>query len=203
MTFKEIVMQRYATKRFDGRSVPEETIRELLELVRFAPSAINLQPWRIRVVTDPAIKERLQPAAFNQPQVTTCSHLLVFCADPDYEGLIRKLEGLLLKNGVPDEMRETVVGMSRQFAAPMSVEQRLAWSTAQTYLALGNALNGATALGLDSCPMGGFDPAAVSEILAIPAPLVPVMLCPVGYAADQPGPKLRHPLEELLVSVVR
>lgn len=198
-TFKEIVMQRYATKRFDGRTVHEETIRELLELVRFAPSAINLQPWRIRVVTDPAEKERLQPAAYDQPQVTTCSHLLVFCADPDYDGLIRKLEGLLRKNGVPDEMRETVIGMSRQFTAPMTPEQRLSWSAAQTYLALGNALNGAKALGLDSCPMGGFDPAAVSTILGIPAPLVPVMLCPVGYAADERGPKLRHPLEELLV----
>lgn len=192
-------MQRYATKRFDGRAVPEETIRELLELVRYAPSAINLQPWRIRVVTDPAIKERLQPAAFDQPQVTTCSHLLVFCADPDYDGLIGKLEGLLRENDVPDEMREMVIGMSRQFTAPMTPEQRLAWSTAQTYLALGNALNGAKALGLDSCPMGGFNPVAVSEILAIPAPLVPVMLCPVGFAADEPGPKLRHPLEELLV----
>lgn len=198
-TFHEIVMQRYATKRFDGRAVPEETVRELLELVRFAPSALNLQPWRIRVVTDPAVKERLQPAAFGQLQVTTCSHLLVFCADPDYDELIRKLDRLLASNGVADEMRETVVGMSRQFADPMSAEQRLAWSTAQTYLAVGNALNGAKALGLDSCPMGGFDPAAVREILALPAPLVPVLLCPIGYGADEPGPKLRHPLEEILV----
>ena len=192
-------MQRYATKRFDGRAVPEETVQELLEFVRFAPSALNLQPWRIRVVTDPAEKERLQPAAFGQPQVTTCSHLLVFCADPDYDGLIRKLDGLLRKNHVPDEMRETVIGMSRQFTAPMTAEQRLSWSAAQTYLALGNALNGAKALGLDSCPMGGFDPAAVSNILRLPTPLVPVMLCPIGYAADTPGPKLRHPIEELLV----
>ena len=147
-------MQRYATKRFDGRAVPEETVRELL-LVRFSPSAINLQPWRIRVVTDPAVKARLQPAAFDQPQVTTCSHLLVFCADPDYEGLIRRLEGLLASNNVPGEMREMVIGMSRQFTAPMTPEQRLAWSTAQTYLAVGNALNGVTALGLDSCPWAG------------------------------------------------
>jgi len=192
-------MQRYATKRFDGRAVPEETIRELLELVRLAPSAINLQPWRIKVVTDAATKERLLPAAFDQPQVTTCSHLLVFCADPDYDGLIRKLEGLLSSNNVPNEMREMVIGMSRQFTAPMTDGERLAWSTAQTYLALGNAVNGAKALGLDSCPMGGFDPEAVSTILGLPAPLVPVMLCPVGYAADQPGPKLRHPLEALLL----
>jgi nitroreductase / dihydropteridine reductase len=92
-----------------------------------------------------------------------------------------------------------VIGRSRQFAAPISVEQRLAWSTAQTYPAVGNALNGAKSYGLDSCPMGGFDPAAVSEILAIPAPLVPVMLCPIGYGVDEPEPKLRTPRDELLV----
>jgi len=148
-------MQRYATRRFDGRTVSEEMVHELLEPVRFSPSALNLRPRDFRVITDPAVKERLQPAAYDQPQVTPCSHLLVFCADPDYEGLIRKLEELLRKNGVPDEMRETVIGMSRQFTGPLTPEQRLAWSTAQTYLALGNALNGAKALGLDSCPWEG------------------------------------------------
>ena len=199
MKFQEIVMQRYATKRFDGRAVPEETVHELLELVRFAPSALNLQPWRIRVVTDPEQKTALRPAAFDQEQVTTCSHLLVFCADPDYEGLIARLDALLSANRVPEEMRQMVVGMARQFTGEMSHDQRLAWSTAQTYLALGNALNGAKALGLDSCPMGGFDPVAVTGILGIPAPLVPVMLCPIGYAADRPMPKVRFALDEILV----
>jgi len=199
MKFQEIVMQRYATKRFDGRTVPEETVHELLELVRFAPSALNLQPWRIRVVTDPAQKAALRPAAFDQEQVTTCSHLLVFCADPDYEGLIARLDTLLSANRVPEEMRQMVLGMAQQFTAEMPPEKRLAWSTAQTYLALGNALNGAKALGLDSCPMGGFDPVAVTGILGIPAPLVPVMLCPIGYAADRPMPKVRFALDEILV----
>jgi len=47
MLFKDIVMQRYAVKKFDGKKVSEDLISELLELVRFAPSAINLQPWKI------------------------------------------------------------------------------------------------------------------------------------------------------------
>ncbi len=64
--------------------------------------------------------------------------------------------------------------------------------------ALGNALNGAKALGLDSCPMGGFDPKEYSRILNIPAHLVPVMLCPVGYAADKPVPKVRFAHEEIV-----
>ena len=66
MDFKDCVEQRYATKRFDGRPIPDAAVRELLELVRLAPSALNLQPWRIRVVSDPAQKEALRPAAFDQ-----------------------------------------------------------------------------------------------------------------------------------------
>jgi len=80
----------------------------------------------------------------------------------------------------------------------MTKEQKLAWSQAQTYLALGNALNGAKSLGFDSCPMGGFDPEAVTRILRIPPPLVPTMLCPVGYAADKPKKKMRFAKEEIV-----
>ena len=198
MQFKDIVMQRYAVKKFDGKQVPEEKINELVELIRYAPSALNLQPWKIKIVTDQKIKEQLRPAAFGQEQITTCSHLLVFCADPDYEGLIKRLGALLKENHVPDEMQAMVTSMATGFAGPMSPEQRLAWSQAQTYLALGNALNGAKSLGFDSCPMGGFNPEEFIRILGIPKPLVPVMLCPVGYAADKPMQKLRFQKEDIL-----
>jgi len=198
MEFGTIVMSRYATKKFDGKKIPEKKIDELLELVRFAPSALNLQPWKIKVVTDQKTKELLKPAAFSQEQITTCSHLLVFCADPDYDNLIKRLGALLEKSGVPAGTQKMITDMATGFAQPMSPEQRLAWSQAQTYLALGNALNGAKALGFDSCPMGGFDPKEFSRILKIPAPLVPTMLCPVGYAADKPMPKLRFAKEDIV-----
>ncbi|MGD0081241.1 MAG: NAD(P)H-dependent oxidoreductase [Methanoregula sp.] len=198
MDFAKIVMSRYATKKFDGRKIPEAKVSELLELVRFAPSAINLQPWKIKVVTDKKVKEQLRPAAFDQEQITSCSHLLVFCADPDYDSLISRLGALLKKSGAPEEMQKMVVGMAVQFTKPMSPEQKLAWSQAQTYLALGNALNGAKSLGFDSCPMGGFDPGEFSRILKIPPPLVPVMLCPLGYAADKPMKKVRFPKEDIV-----
>lgn len=198
MDFSKIVMSRYATKKFDGRKLPEAKVNELMELVRFAPSALNLQPWKIKIVTDQKIKELLKPAAFNQEQITTCSHLLVFCADPDYDSLIKRLGGLLKKSGVPAETQKMITDMATGFAGPMSPEQKLAWSQAQTYLALGNALNGAKALGFDSCPMGGFNPGEFSRILKIPPPLVPTMLCPIGFAADKPMPKVRFAREDIV-----
>ncbi|OPY37103.1 MAG: dihydropteridine reductase [Methanoregula sp. PtaU1.Bin051] len=198
MQFAECVMRRYAAKKFDGRTLPEGKVHELLKLVRFAPSALNLQPWKIKVITDKKLKEELRAASFDQEQVTTCSHLLVFCADSDYDSLIVRLGKLMRDNKVPEETVSMVTSMATGFVAGMSKEQRAAWSQAQTYLALGNALNGAKALGFDSCPMGGFDPAAYSKILKLPSNIAPVMLCPIGFAADKPGPKIRHPLSEIV-----
>jgi nitroreductase len=198
MEFGKIVMSRYATKKFDGRKIPETKVSELLEMVRFAPSAMNLQPWKIKVVTDQKVKELLKPVAFNQEQITSCSHLLVFCADPDYDSLISRLGALLKKSGAPEEVQKKIIGMSVQFASKMSPDQKLAWSQAQTYLVLGNALNGAKSLGFDSCPMGGFDPKEFFRILKIPSPLVPVMLCPLGYAADKPTQKVRFAKEDIV-----
>jgi nitroreductase len=197
MEFKEIVMSRYATKKFDGRKIPEPKITELLELIRFAPSALNIQPWKIKVITDQKTKEQLRPASWNQEQITTCSHLLVFCANTDFAGLIKKLDQLLQKSRAPEEMRKMVIGMASELTAKMPPEQRLSWAQGQVFLALANALNGTKALGFDSCPMGGFDPKEYSRILALPPTVVPTMLCPVGYAADKPMPKVRFPKEDI------
>ncbi|MFA5331097.1 MAG: nitroreductase family protein [Methanoregula sp.] len=198
MQFSECVMQRYATKKFNGHKVQEDRVNALLDYVRFAPSALNLQPWKIKIVIDQKTKEELRKVSNDQEQVTTCSHLLVFCADSDYDSLIKRLGELMKKNHVPDDIIANVTGMAAMFANSMTKEQQAAWSQAQTYLALGNALNGAKSLGFDSCPMGGFDPAGYSRILKIPKHLTPVMLCPIGYAADKPGLKFRYEREEIV-----
>lgn len=198
MDFEKVVVQRYATKRFDGRKVPEETIGTLLEFVRLAPSALNLQPWKIRVVTDQTLKDTLQPLAFHQPQISTCSHLLIFCAWTDHEALVRRVDGLMKSGGVPDSLRDMLVGMAQGMFAGMSSQQRTEWAKCQVYLALANALNGAKALGLDSCPMTGFDPLACTRVLALPDDFALTALCPVGYAADAaPAAKLRVPLSDV------
>lgn len=88
MEFKQILMERYATKKFDGRDIGQEKLNAILDMARYTPSAINLQPWKVKVISDKATKEKLLPLAMGQPQVTTRSHLLVFCANTDYESHI-------------------------------------------------------------------------------------------------------------------
>jgi nitroreductase/dihydropteridine reductase len=197
MEFKDIVMQRYATKKFDGRKVPEAKMKELFELIRFAPSAVNVQPWKIKVVTDQKIKEQLKPAAWDQEQITTCSHLLVFCANTDFKDLISRLEKSMRERKLPDEMVKMVIGIAENFFLKIPPAEQLVWAQHHVFLALANALNGAKSLGFDSCPMGGFDQKQYARILNLPPNLVPTMLCPVGYAADTPMPKFRFPAGEI------
>lgn len=199
MEFEKIVRERYAVKLFDGRKLPEEKVNKLFEIIRLAASSFNIQPWKIIVVKDQKLKEKLQPATWNQQQIPTCSHLLVFCADADIAGNIDRLERLMIENGADKESIKGYMDMMRGFEKGLSKEQKLSWAQRQAYLALGNALNGAKALGFDSCPMEGFSPAEYSKILKLHDNLVPTVLCPIGYAADKQKEKLRFSKEEVFV----
>jgi nitroreductase len=195
MEFKEIVMQRYATKKFTEKKVPEEKIKELIELIRFAPSALNLQPWRIKVISDQKTREALSPALFGQPHAIACSHLLVFCANTNLDEVIEKADRAMKEGGLPDELRTTRVQMAKNLKEKLT----LVWAQQQVYLALANAVNGAKALGFDSCPMTAFDPEKCARILGLPSHLIPTAFCPVGYGADTPVPKARLSQADILL----
>ncbi len=197
LDFASIVKERYAVKKFDGRKVPQEKLEGLMELIMLAPSSFNLQPWKIKVVSDPATKERLREAAFGQEQITSCSHLLVFCADTNIMGLVHALESEMKKEHEKPQSLDPYISMMKGFVEGMTEEKKLAWAQRQAYLALGNALNGAKALGLDSCPMEGFNATEFSKILVLPGHIVPTALCPVGYAADKPGKKIRFAMDKI------
>jgi len=199
MDFEDIVSRRYATKKFDGRAVDEKTIERLLEMIRLSPSSYNLQPWKIMIIKDTETKELLFPASRNQLQITTCSHLLVFCADTDIEGLISLLEHSMREAGIDEERIQQQISHRQNVFETKSEQERLAWAQCQVYLCLGNALNGAVSLGLDACPMVGFEPKEYSRILGLPAHLTPTVLCPIGYAADIRSKKVRFPLSEIVL----
>lgn len=190
MEFKDIVMKRYATKKFDGKKIPQDKVDQLLEMIRYSASSSNMQPWKIKIITDEETKKKLLPVSWNQQQITTCSHLLVFCAYTELNKHADKLIEML------PHAKDYYTGLKAGFDK-MTEEQKLSWAQRQTFLALGNAINGAKSLGFDSCPMEGFSAEEYSKILKLPKNLVPTALCPIGYAADEPRPKVRFKKEEV------
>ncbi len=198
MEFKELLMARYATKKFNNKKIDENKIDELFEMIRFSPSALNLQPWKIKVVTDLETKKKLSAASMEQAQINSCSHLLVFCANTDLTGNADKITQLMNKVGVPEENLKQFQEIMGIFLSNFDSEAGIGEAKMNVFIAAITAIYAAKSLGIDSCPMQGFSAEAYSEILEIPSNLVPTILVPIGYPADKQMPKLRFPKEDIL-----
>ena len=198
MEFKELLTKRYATKLFQPKAVPEETMQELLEMIQLAPSGLNIQPWRIKVVSDAETKAQLLAGAQDEPQIGSCSHLLVFCADMDWAAQTQRLGRTMKERTIPDKIWGIVMGIAAEMAMEPEDELR-AWIVGNVYIAATYGMLGAQALGLDSCPMTHFPAAEYARVFGLPANIVPVLLLAIGYAADEARPKWRYPLGEILL----
>ncbi|MCF7859224.1 MAG: NAD(P)H-dependent oxidoreductase [Candidatus Cloacimonetes bacterium] len=201
MEFNEIINKRYATKLFNKESIAEDKIEKLKEMIKLSASSFGLQPFKVVIVKDQEIKDKLLPASWNQPQIGSCSHLLIFCAYKNVDERIDEYENMLKATGTPKEKFSVYINMMRDFSKNTPDDRKLIWAQKQCYIALGNALNGAKALGFDSCPMEGFSPEEYAKILELSDDLVPTIVCPIGYAADEPRPKLRFSDKDLFVEL--
>ncbi|MEK7089409.1 MAG: NAD(P)H-dependent oxidoreductase [Patescibacteria group bacterium] len=197
MTFLSNLEWRYATKKFDGRKLTDETVAQILEAIRMAPTSFGIQPFHVTVVVDDELKAKLKPHAMNQEQVTTCSHLLVFSTDSDmdkrtddYVALSAKLQGKEV-----GEKERSFSTMVKSFAKQGGEE----WAARQTYIALGFALAACAELQVDSCPMEGFDPSGFKGILNLPVNLNPKAFMTIGYRSPEnaQAPKIRFAKDNL------
>lgn len=201
---------RYATKQFDpNRKINAQDWATLEDVLQLTPSSGGLQPWKFIVVTDPAVRERLRPASYSQPQITDASHLVAFASrnnfsEADVDAHIQnvaKLQGIPLESLA--QLRGMLVGgivTSRDEAA------RDAWARNQTYIALGNLLAAAALLGIDACPMEGFDRAQYDEILGLKAKgYSSAVVATLGYRLPTDkyatGLKVRFPKEQVFLNI--
>jgi nitroreductase/dihydropteridine reductase len=180
---------RYATKKFDPtRSVPADKLERIIEAIRLAPTSSGLQPFELFVVTNDAIRAKIRDVAWNQAQVTDCSHLLVFAAWDDITperlhmmfDLTNEVRGFV--NEGWEAYRQSLLGIVNA----RGKEGNYQAAARQAYIALGLALVAAAFEEVDAVPMEGFDPAAVDAILDLGAKnLRSVILLPLGYRANE------------------
>ncbi|MCC6230400.1 MAG: NAD(P)H-dependent oxidoreductase [Phycisphaerales bacterium] len=175
---------RYATKQFDSaRKIPADQWTTLEQAMTLSPSSFGLQPWGFVVVTDPKVREKLRSVSWNQPQITDASHLVVFCAKTNLgrADVQRYIDRIAQVRGVPQDalagFRDMMLG---KVEAPGA--DNLPWSQRQVYIALGFFLSAAAMLGIDACPMEGFDPAKYNEILGLTSQgLTATVIATAGY----------------------
>jgi nitroreductase len=201
---------RYATKQFDPkRKISSQDWATLEEALLLSPSSGGLQPWKFIVVTDPEIRAKLLPASFGQPQITTASHLVVFASknnlsETDVDALINRT---VTTRGVPAESLATYRNMLVGGLVNSTDEPgRNAWARNQTFIPLGVLLTSAAMLGIDACPMGGFDGAQYDEILGLKRDgYASAVIVTLGYRAASDkyaqAPKVRFAKENIFVHV--
>lgn len=201
---------RYAVRHFDAaRRIPDETWSALEDALVLTPSSAGLQPWKFIVVTDPAVRAQLRPAAYGQAQVTDCSHFVVFTVrrNLDEAHVDRHVARTSELRGITVESLAKYRAMVMRNLDAARAESRLdTWQTHQIYIALGNFMTAAAVLGVDTCPMEGFAPAKVDEVLGLTGtPFGSVVCCAAGYRSEADKyattPKVRFAKADVIARV--
>lgn len=201
---------RYATKKMEAsKAVPQEKIDRILEAVRLTASSSGLQPYEVFVVTNRELREQIKPHAWNQSQVTDCSHLLVFAAWDNYtaERINQMFDLVNAERGIKNEGWEAYRQQLLNAYPQRDAETNYQHAARQAYIGVGTALIAAAEEHVDSTPMEGFDPAKVDEILKLrERGLRSVVILPLGYRADEGDwlvnlKKVRRPREQFITEL--
>jgi nitroreductase len=161
---------RYATKKFDNtKRISDSDFKEILKTLQLAPSSYGLQPFEFWVIEDEKLRAELKERAFNQPQVTDASHLILFLSRTDFaETDIDKFIELSQEvRDIPNEQAQQYAEMMKGAALSKSTRDIEEWTSLQTYLAIGQTLKVAAEMGIDASPMEGFDPHKFTEHLKL------------------------------------
>ena len=202
MNYLEILKFRHACKIFDeSKKIGAGEFDFILEAGRLSPSSTGLEQWDFLVVQNKELREKIKAVSWNQVQITSCSHLVVILAkikevkfgsnyvdkmiarrdDKNIEAIAARQKFFLLSNFKNDD------------------ELTFQWSHEQCMIAATNMMNAAASLGIDSCPMEGFDRHALNEILGLDESEKRVaIVVPFGYRLNPQPEKLRRQRSEVV-----
>ena len=202
MNYLEILKFRHACKIFDeSKKISAGEFDFILEAGRLSPSSTGLEQWDFVVVQNKELREKIKAVSWNQAQITSCSHLVVVLAkvkeikvgssyidkmiarraDKNIEAIAARQKFFLLSNFKNDD------------------ELTFQWSHEQCMIAATNMMNAAASLGIDSCPIEGFDRHALNEILGLDESEKRVaILVPFGYRLNPQPEKYRRQRSDIV-----
>ena len=207
MSLIEALNWRYATKKMNGEKVSQDKIDQIIEAAHLAPTSSGLQPFKVIVVTNQELKEKIQPIAFNQSQVVDCSHLLIFAAWDNYtEERIRNVfANVNAQRGLPESATSDYMNMLLSTYTVRDAEINFTHAAKQSYIAFGAAIMQAAVLKVDATPMEGFIPEQLDELLGLKdLGLRSTTILPIAYR-DAEGDwlvnlkKVRTPLQDFVI----
>jgi nitroreductase len=167
---------RHACKEFDAsRRISPEDFEFILETARLSPSSFGLEPWKFLVVQNPELREKLVEYTWGgQKQLPTASHVVLTLLrkscfmryDSNYvQNFMRKIQKF------PEDIclaRAAIIEKFQRYDYDLLSSERTLddWAARQTYLPLANMMTAAAMIGIDSCPIEGFEKAGLESVLA-------------------------------------
>jgi len=197
MQVSKAIVARRAIKWYDPEhQMPEDTFKTLMDHAILAPTAFNIQNWRIVRVIDPEQRKALRVVAWDQAQVTDASELLVLC----FDNKAWEREPQRYWRNAPQEVQDYLVpAIDTYYRDKPQVERdegmRSCGLIGQTIMLM------AQELGYQSCPMDGFDFDAVAKIINLPADHTIAFMIAIGKGTKDAWPKPGQlPLDEVIVN---
>ncbi|WP_323596706.1 NAD(P)H-dependent oxidoreductase [Aliarcobacter butzleri] len=204
-TFMEAMDFRHACKIFDEtKKISDEDMKFILETGRKSPSSFGQEGWKFLVITNEELKAKLRPFCWDQPQITTCSHLVIILAAIE---AVKPESGVpalrFARREMPQEKKDFYNKLYKDHLTVTKVldsdENVYSWTARQSYIAAGNMMTAAAIKGIDSCPIEGFDKAKVEEVLGLDTKKFQLsMVLPFGYRINPQSTQMRLPFEEVI-----
>lgn len=200
---------RYAVKQFNPKQkLNDEQVNELKRIIQLSASSFGLQPYKVLVISDDNIKEKLKEHSYNQSQITDASHLFIFCSMLDFDkNDVQDFVNLNMEvTGSTHEQIKAYKEMMEMKIDSMNAMENLQWASKQAYIALGFLLSGGAALGIDLCPMEGFIPDGYDKVLHLKEKgLMPLVLAAAGYRSGDDkyrlNKKVRKSFDNLFLEI--
>jgi nitroreductase / dihydropteridine reductase len=208
MSITTALQWRYATKRMNGTKIPKDKLDIILDAISLAPSSFGLQPYSVILIENKELLEKIKPIAYNQPQITEASALLVFAS---WDTLTEERITVYINQIAKDRnvSLESLKPVKEQIETQLknSYTDNFIWNSKQAYIALGVALVAAAVEEIDSTPMEGFDKALLDELLQLKEKgLRSTVIMTLGYRDSKNDylanlKKVRRPKEALFIKI--
>ena len=201
--FTEAMNFRHACKIFDEKkTISDEEIHYILEAGRTSPSSFGMEGWKFLVITSEDLKEELRPFCWDQVQITSCSHLIIILAAIDSVKVESgEVEKQFRRREMPQENLDFYMDIyAKHLEETLSTNKNIYhWTSKQSYIALGNMMTAAAYIGIDSCPIEGFEKEKIELALGLDTNKYQVsVILPFGYRLNEQSPQLRHPFEDVV-----
>ena len=215
---KEEIIARYqyrhACKQMDpAKKIPADQFETLLEVARLSPSSMGMEPWKILVVQNQEIREKMRAFTWGaQNTLKTASHFIVVLArkkkDMIYSSerawnFIREVQ-LMDEEAAKAKIARMKDFQEKDLRILESDRAIFDWASKQTYIVMGNMLTAAAELGIDSCPIEGFNLEAAEQFLISEGMMNPEhfglsYMIAFGYRVEEPKrAKTRQKLKDIV-----